>query len=389
MADDAQRQVTIVGGSAAGLFLARLCAERGLPVQVFEGAAQLEPDARTLIVTSRMRDILGPLEGKSVVNEIRHLELFTDGRSATVTLRRPDLIVERSTLIAGLAGAAQAAGAQVKLGRRFVGLAPDGDGLSVTVERAGGGGTETAHTNVLVGADGAASRVAHLAGWPKLQTVPLLQAMVHWPKQIPSDCVRVWFVPEDTPYFFWLIPESPTRGVVGLIGEHGSRIKDVLERFMEKHALNPVEPLALQAAQIPRYTGWVPIHRRVGNRDVYVVGDAGAHVKVTTVGGIVTGFRGALGVAEAVVNGGASKELRGLRRELDRHLLIRRALHRFTQADYSRLVDLMNASTRNLLGAYTRDEADKILIRMCLSQPKLLLLALRGLLARGSFATTS
>src|SRR5712692_3468548 len=104
------RDLAIVGGSAAGLFLARLFAEKGLPVRVFEGSAQLDPEARTLIVTSRMRDILGPLEGTSVVNEIRHFELFTDGRSANITLDRPDLVVERSTLIKGLAERAEAAG---------------------------------------------------------------------------------------------------------------------------------------------------------------------------------------------------------------------------------------------------------------------------------------
>jgi flavin-dependent dehydrogenase len=376
------RDVAIVGGSAAGFFLARLFALHELPVRVLEGAPDVNPDARTLIVTSRMRDILGPLAAASVVNEIRHFELFTDGRSATVTLRRPDLVVERSTLIKELAERAEASGARILLGRRFVSLAPDGERLSLTVERSRGGCAETERADVVIGADGAVSRVARAAGWPRQATVPLLQATVKWPPQVPADRVRVWFVPDDTPYFFWLIPESPTRGVVGLIGEDGSRIRSSLERFLEKQRLDPIE---LQAARIPLYTRWVPVHKRVGNGDVYLVGDAGAHVKVTTLGGVVTGFRGALGVAEAVLNRGASHELRRLRRELDRHLLIRRILHGFKQADYSRLVDLLNAPAKALLSIYTRDDADKIVFGVCLRQPRLLLLAMRGLLTRGSF----
>jgi len=109
-------------------------------------------------------------------------------------------------------------------------------------------------------------------------------------------------------------------------------------------------------------------------------------VKVTTVGGIVTGFRGALGAAEAILNGGHSGELRALRRELNLHLLVRKTLHRFKQADYSRLVDLLNASTRRSLSLYTRDEAARVLWHICVSQPRLLLLGLRGLLARSSFS---
>src|SRR5205809_59721 len=144
--------VAIVGGSAAGLFLARLCADNGLAVSVLEGSTDFEPEARTLIVTRRMRDILGPLEGRSVVNEIRQFELFTDGRSATVPLRHPDLIVERATLIKELADRARASGAQITYGRRFVGLAPDGRRLAVTVDRSEGGAAETATADAVVAA---------------------------------------------------------------------------------------------------------------------------------------------------------------------------------------------------------------------------------------------
>jgi hypothetical protein len=89
-----------------------------------------------------------------------------------------------------------------------------------------------------------------------------------------------------------------------------------------------------------------------------------------------------LGVAEAILNGGTSRELRTLRRELNLHLLLRRSLHRFQQPDYSRLVDLLNAPALQSLGEYSRDEAWRILWRICLHQPRLLLLGLRGLLTR-------
>jgi flavin-dependent dehydrogenase len=114
--------------------------------------------------------------------------------------------------------------------------------------------------------------------------------------------------------------------------------------------------------------------------DVYLVGDAAGHVKVTTVGGIVTGFRGALGVTEAILNGGSSGKLHALRRELNTHLLIRKLIHGFTQAHYSHLVDLLNARARKDLEAHTRDEPSSLLFRICLHQPRLLLLGLRALM---------
>src|SRR6202035_2359533 len=135
-----------------------------------------------------------------------------------------------------------------------------------------------------------------------------------------------------------------------------------------------------QGARIPVYRRWVPVKRRVGNGEVYLVGDAAAQVKVTTVGGIVTGFRGALGVAQSILQNGRSRELLALRRELDTHWLIRRTMHHFQQKDYSQLVDLLDASIRASLGEINRDESARLLWNVIRRQPQLVLLGLRGLL---------
>ena len=295
----------------------------------------------------------------------------------------PDLIIERRALIQGLAKEAAAAGATVELGRRFHGLQPNGRGLVLEVERCNDGSREKIHADTVVGGDGVCSRVARAAGWAPLETVPLVQAIVPLPKDMSPDTTRVWFVPQDTPYFYWLIPESKTQGALGVIGQNPGETRKHLENFLEKRGLTPIE---FQGARIPVYKKWIPVRKRIGNGSVYLVGDAAAQVKVTTVGGTVTGFRGALGAAEAILNGGVSRELRALRRELDVHLLLRRSLHDFQQADYSLLVDLLNEPAKQSLGKYSRDEAWKILWRVCLSQPRLILLGLRGLLSRkGSF----
>jgi flavin-dependent dehydrogenase len=351
-----------------------------MPVRVFECSESLEPVSRTLIVTHRLRALIGAAAERSIVNEIRRFELFTDGRSATVRLNRPDLIIERSTLIRRLAEEAQAAGAELHLGRRFSGLHSNGAGLIVEVERGSDGAREEMRTQTVIGGDGAASRVAKAAGWAPQETVPLVQAIVPLPKDMQPDTVRVWFVPDDTPYFYWLIPESPTRGALGLIGQSPNGTRKHLERFLEKRQLTPT---SFQGAKIPVYKGWVPVERQLGKGKVYLVGDAAGQVKVTTVGGIVTGFRGAIGVAEAILNGGDSAELRRLRRELDLHLLLRRSLHHFQQTDYSQLVDLLNTSALMKLGEYSRDDALRVIFQICMSQPRLILMGLRGLMTHG------
>jgi flavin-dependent dehydrogenase len=115
------------------------------------------------------------------------------------------------------------------------------------------------------------------------------------------------------------------------------------------------------------------VWRRIGGSEIYLIGDAAAQVKVTTVGGLVTGLRGARAAANAIVHGSNyMKELRSLRRELSLHLVIRNMLNRFGGADYDRLLDLLNPRTIELLGRYNRDHAAKMLYRIILAQPRFL-----------------
>jgi digeranylgeranylglycerophospholipid reductase len=375
--------IGIVGASAAGLFTALLFARAGRRVRLFERAERLDPALRTLIVTDRIRNLLGASSEKCAINEIHGFELFTDGRAAAIQLDSPDLVLERSRLIRALADEAQSHGAQLEFGRRFASLQGSRGGIEMTLAGVGprtkGTHYERVCCSAVVGADGAQSCVARAAGWPRLRTVPLVQALVKLPSGMPSDTVRVWFIPDDTPYFYWLIPESSERGALGLIGVDGQRTRRCLQRFMEKQHFRA---LGFQGARIPVYERWVPIERRIAQGRVYLVGDAAAQVKVTTLGGVVTGFRGALGVSERILNGGFSPELRALRRELDLHMLIRRSIHGFRQADYSRLVDWMNDGMRRSLSRVNRDEAARVLWHVCRNQPRLLWMGLRGLLAR-------
>lgn len=368
------KDISIIGGSAAGFFTSYLLARHGLNVRLFEATEQINPPPRTLIVTKYIQDLLGPLGNAAIINKIHRFELFTDGKSATISLKHPDLIIERSKLIHELSAEAQGAGVEIVTGRRFSNLKHNGKRLSFSLSCNGDIFKESA--DILVGADGVFSKVAQSAGWPKQSTVPLNQAIVELPRDMPSDTTRVWFIPEDTPYFYWLIPHTATHGVLGMIGVEGSDTQKALETFLEKKRLVTIE---FQSAQTPEFNQWVPNYKKLGQSHVYLVGDAAGHVKVTTVGGVVTGFRGAVGVADAILNGGASHELKALRRELNRHFFLRRVLNRFTQKDYNRLLELLDPSIQQTLGLFTRDETHKLLLHLLRKQPRLLLLGLKVL----------
>ena len=362
--------VDIIGGSAAGLFAAYLLAREGKQVRLFDANDVLNAESRTLITTRRLTETLGFFPHEAVINTIDRIDLFSPRRAVSIPMEEPDLVVERSAVVRLLARQAVDAGVELRGGCRLVDLKPGDKSLTVTIRDSHRGRTEQFTTTTLIGADGMSSRVAKVATGNAHGTMPLLQAIVELPKGERSCTTRVWFEPQDTPYFYWLIPQSTSHAAVGFIAEEGKSAHAKLERFLGRIGLKAVE---MQSARIPSYAHFVRDRRRIGGCDVYLVGDAAAQVKVTTVGGLVTGLRGAKVAANAILRrGNYFQESAALRQELSLHLLIRRLLNRFGGADYDRLLDLLNDKTIRLLGFYHRDQAASVICRILLAQPRFL-----------------
>ncbi|MDI7274347.1 MAG: NAD(P)/FAD-dependent oxidoreductase [Anaerolineae bacterium] len=377
-----RQSAVVVGASTAGLYCAHLLARGGVRVLLVEQSERLGPPARTLIVTSRVSDLLPCAPADATTNRTHTIQLHSPRRTMGVRLKDPDLIMERGRLVVRLAEAAAAAGVEIRLGWRFVGMQRERDGLAVHLEDCARGNVRVVTTPVLVGADGVSSRVAEAAGLRAGPTLSLRQARVVMPARGSAEVTRVWFDPESTPYFYWLVPESSRHAVVGLIAESEADAEVRLDRFL---ACQGFEPLGFQAAQVPFSAGLWPPCREASSSRILLVGDAAGHVKVTTVGGVVTGLCGAQAAARAVLRGTSyGRELRALRRELWLHQLVRRTLHPFTSADYDELLGSLNSRAGAILAARSRDEIPQVLFPLLLAQPRLLWLAARPRLGDAS-----
>lgn len=363
-------EVNIIGGSAAGLFAGYLLAREGREVRLFDANDVMNVHSRTLITTPRLSDVLEFYPKEAVVNEIDRMDLYSPNRYVSIPMKEPDLVVERSAMLRMLARMALAAGVEIRGHCKFQEMAPTADGVQVTIRDGNRDRLEKFTTRTLIGADGMHSRVAHRTIGNGRLTTPILQAIVELPQGTRAGTTAVWFEPEDTPYFYWSIPHSPTHSAVGLIAEEGKQARVKLERFLKRNSFKAVD---MQSARIPSYDHFIRPWRRLGGAQVYLIGDAAAQVKVTTVGGLVTGLRGARAAANAILRGQSYlRELRPVRCELSLHLLIRAAMHRFRGKDYDRLLGLMNQRMIEILGAHNRDNAAKIVWRMVLAQPRLL-----------------
>jgi flavin-dependent dehydrogenase len=370
--------VVIVGASSAGLYAGELLARAGRTVHIYDEHGALAPARRTLIVTPRLLQWVQPLPPGALLHRAYVMALASPQAQAQVRLRQPDLIVERAAFVQALARRAQEAGAEVHLGCRLVGLEPHPEGALLTFHHTATGGEERVVARAVLGADGVGSRVAHLAGLPLPPTVPLLQAEVELPGGWSPTVVQCWFDVEATPYFFWGIPAASSRGVVGLIGPAGEDPRPILERFLARQGLRP---LAYQSGRVALHHPCLRPWGKVGEAPVLLVGDAAGHVKVTTVGGTVTGLWGAQAAARSLLAGlPYARALRPLKRELDLHWLIRQALDGLRNPDYDALLGALNQPLERFLAQRNRDQMAWAFFRTLVLQPRLALLGARGLL---------
>ena len=365
--------VVVIGASSAGLLAAELLAKSGKKVILFERDRVISPDIRTYIITPGLFKFIPELPKELIRHKIGTIRIQTEELSAEIHLNSPDIVIERYQLIQRLLITAKKAGVEVITGGEFLGFDKSDHGTELMIRINGEDTIVT--TKYLIGADGVNSQVRSSAGLKNIDQVPLLQAEIKLAKDWNMDITAVWFDPDTTPYFYWLIPDQDNKAVIGLISPPGKDIRQLLDDFMKK---NSFEPLGYQSGLAASYSRNSEHETMVGKVRVLLVGDAAGQVKVTTVGGTVTGFGGAIAVAGAILNDKHYRDtLMKTRKELNIHLLIRRLLDNMTRRDYQKLIEYTSPAVRTFLRRYNRDEMRKHFWKLVIIQPRFVPLGLK------------
>jgi digeranylgeranylglycerophospholipid reductase len=300
--------VIVVGGGPAGAVTARVAAAAGASVLLLERRARIEePSACAGLVSPRTLSVRGASEA-CVIRRLRGVTFHAPGGGSLSVRATSDraLVVDRSVLERELLARAAEAGADVRLGTTATGWR---DGA---VRFNSPGGEETASCAVLVGADGPESQVALWAG---LQSTPrglrAAQAEIELPPQ-GTDDVHVFVGRQVAPGFFaWSIPAQDGRLRVGLAVGAGLDPGPYLE--------------ALLAARFPegrvvsRVGGAIPLAPggRIVGDGVLLVGDAAAHVKPLSGGGLYFGGLCARAAGRAAADAAAHDRFAPWRRYQD------------------------------------------------------------------------
>jgi digeranylgeranylglycerophospholipid reductase len=236
------------------------------------------------------------LEVRGVVARVRGATLYPPSVSP-VTIVREDvqaLILDRRIFDLSLAAKAVNAGATLITDARVTGMSVKPDGVTVVFEKKKK--TGEVHTRLVVGADGATSVTARLAG---LYSKTPSEVRIGVQREVADvyavqNMVDLYFGRRWAPGFFaWIVPTGHDTARVGLAlrPTASAPVDQYLDDFVENH---PMAREKLRGGRVVAESRHIlptgGVLRRVVADGVLVVGDAAGQVKSTTGGGLYYGM---------------------------------------------------------------------------------------------------
>lgn len=370
-------RVGIIGAGPAGLTAARILAEAGAEVHVYEEHAEIGLPVHCTGIVSAEFIRNAERSDEYVVNELTSVEIHAGGTIETLSVKEHEYVLARDRFDQHLGSAARLAGAAIHLHHRVLSISKE---LDIAVRDVTSGRERTERFDRLIGAEGPRSITARTFGLQRRRAHYFTaQATIRGRFDARRYEAHLGSVAPD--YFAWVVPESETVARAGIGSRRNTR--RYFERFMTQRfgAGWEREVIAMQGAPIPIYH---PLARTSRGR-VAIAGDAAGHNKATTGGGIIPSIIS--GRIAALKTLGRRREALAIElrlgAQLAAHAALRSLLNRYDDARYERLVrQASRPSIRAILREESREFPIRLLARLAVREPRFLLAPLGFLRAQ-------
>jgi len=365
VASNESYDAVVVGAGPSGSAVARWIATEGFSVLLVEEHQEVGyPNHCAGLITPRTLRVAG-LDAEdglvenqfrgAIINSASGCEYSVGGNKVHA------LAIDRPKLDIKLAAEAQEAGVRLLLHTRASHFERRGGGLRVHLENEHRG--EAVETRLLIGADGATSRVSRWAQLPGPdEVIRALNVRVRLPTPA-SDFVEVFVGEHLAPgWFAWVIPLGDGQARLGIGTDEGSPghcFNEWIAAFPDR--FRNMEILEMSGGSIP-----LGLPKRAYADSVMLVGDAACQVKPTSGGGLYTGLKGARSCAQVAADALSNDDLSAvsLRRyhdhwlgqmgeELELGMLLRRVFTRLEDEDFDRVLRLLgNRTIQDFISKY-------------------------------------
>jgi len=318
-------RVCVVGGGFSGLFSAVKLALSGCRVTVLEEHERVGyPKHCTGIVSPRVVEWVGKPARESVLAHLKAVRVYGSGSSFMRVAGSPlALVLDRPRLEELLLREALGVGVEVRLGCRVLGVTRDGRIATKDGEES---------FDLVVLAEGVGRRLVGALGLrEKARLVRGINVVCEARGEWHGDFV-VGFNHALAPgFFYWIVPLGPRRFIVGwgVRAETRKKTRDprVKARFiLRRHGLELERIIEVYGGTI--VAG--PPSRKLWDRKVIIIGDAGCLNKPVTGGGLYPVSKALSNLPAQSCWDAVKRLVRGIedvRRELYRQYWIARVLH--------------------------------------------------------------
>ncbi len=358
--------VPVIGSGTIGGYTGYLLAKEGYQVTLYEDHEKIgEPCHCTGIITKSFLDMVKLKKGL-LLNTLNKVQVFGPNGNCT-ELKTQDIVVDRIGLDEFFNELAVGAGAELKMGHKMVSVHAEKKVIAIENKRA----MSEIHYDKLIGADGPNSKLFSLLN-PDIKREPWIGAQAVIKGKFEKNKYEAYLNNDYCKGFFaWVVPESEESAIAGLAVKERPSFQ--FERFMKKRFGENFK------SHITSYRGGlIPMHYPKAcceKNGIYLVGDAGGHVKATTGGGIIPGMKAAEALAQSLRSGKSYDKLwrKATGRNLWMHWKIRKTLDKFSDNDYNYLIELMNKErAAKVMAASDREYPGTFAMKMLLAEPRML-----------------
>lgn len=364
-------KIAVIGAGPVGGYVASLLADQGHEVSLYEEHKEIgRPIQCTGLLTGSFDELRLPPKAlqSCLVNKTERIELIApSGRK--IEVKQKEYVIDRSRFDEYFTDKAVDKGAKLHLGRRFI----SADDNWLQFKDNSTGRRVYAPTDFIIGADGPNSAVAQQFGiFGQREFFFGVQAVAKG--EFDPSAYQAYFGNRFAPGLFaWVVPEDKKTARIGVAVRNNPRqyFDIFFKELTEKNNLK-IKIKAWQGGIIPVHDSNLPTE--IKNK-VFLMGDAAAQVKATTLGGIIPGLKAAECLTEALKRKGSYTKTwkKEIGRDLWLHLQMRKVMDKLSDKDWDRLVELMGQEKiTSVLEKHDREKPGKILVSSLLKEPRLI-----------------